>query len=318
MKDWVNFRQVKEQIAIDQVLKHYGLTLRLMGDELRGQCPLPTHTSRNSDDSFSVNRARNLWCCQSVSCMDARHGQLGGTVLDFVSIMEQCSTREAALRLRDWFGQINGNNRIPKPSMPPAAKPNLPLRFRLQGIDHAHPYLEARGISPSTAHALGIGFYAGPGLLHGRVVIPIHNERNDLLAYAGRAVNGEEPKYRFPSGFHKSQVLFNLNRARQAGERTVIVVEGFFDAAKVHQAGHPAVVGLMGSSLSDEQPTLLQNHFDRAVLMLDGDEAGQRATALISRRLSKEIEVAVVTLERGAQPDQLASGEINLLLNGCV
>jgi len=100
-------------------------------------------------------------------------------------------------------------------------------------------------------------------------------------------------EYRFPSGFHKSQVLFNLNRARQDRGRNVIIVEGFFDAVKVYQAGHPNVVALMGSSLSDEQERLLQKHFDHAVLMLDGDEAGQRATATISNRLSGKMDVFV-------------------------
>jgi DNA primase len=47
-------------------------------------------------------------------------------------------------------------------------------------------------------------------------------------------------------------VLFNLDRAMQTGGRNVIVVEGFFDALKVHQAGHP-VVALMGASFSQRQ-----------------------------------------------------------------
>ena len=70
--------------------------------------------------------------------------------------------------------------------------------------------------------------------MHGRVVIPIRNKKHDLLAYAERAIHGEQPKYRFPSGFHKSQVLFNLNRAKQDRSGTVIIVEGFFDAFGVY------------------------------------------------------------------------------------
>jgi hypothetical protein len=314
---WIDFRQLKQHATIEQVLKHYGRTLRSMGGELRGPCPLPTHTSRDSDHSFSVNRDRNLWCCQSLSCMAARDGQLGGTVLDLVAIMEQCSIREAGLRLHDWFGQVDAtaNN----PAMPSDSQRDRPLRFRLHGIDHVHSYLKARGISPSTARAFGIGFYGGPGLHHGRVVIPIHDDRHELLAYAGRAVNGEEPKYRFPSGFHKSQVLFNLSRARQrAGDRPVIVVEGFFDAAKVYQAGHDNVVALMGSTLSDAHARLLQKHCAGVLLMLDGDDAGRRATALIRDRLANTIDVAAVTLLGGTQPDQLAPGEINRLLECCV
>jgi DNA primase len=319
-KDWIDFRQIKDQIPIEQVLGHYGVMLRPMGGELRGRCALPTHTSQNSNNSFSVNREQNVWCCQSVSCMDARDGRLGGTVLDFVAIMERCSVRDAAVRLRDWFGEtdIHCNRRVKslKLSRP---DPDRPLPFHLQGIDHAHRYLAERGVSTSTARAFGIGFYGGPGIMHGRVVIPIRNEKHDLLAYAGRAINGEDPKYRFPSGFHKSQVLFNLNRAKQGPNGTVILVEGFFDVLKVFQAGHSNVVALMGSSLSEDQRHLLQKHFSRAVLMLDGDEAGQRAATLIGNRLVEvKMNVSTITLPPGQQPDQLASKELNQLFRGYI
>lgn len=312
-EDWIDFRRIKDNIPIEQVLGHYGVVLRPMGGELRGRCALPTHTSQDSNNSFSVNREQNVWCCQSVSCMDARDGHLGGTVLDFVAIMERCSIREAAQHLQGWFGEIHGVRSV-KSLKPSHAEPDRPLAFYLHGVDHAHPYLKERGVRASTARAFGIGFYGGPGLMHGRVVIPIRNERHDLLAYAGRAINGEEPKYRFPSGFHKSQVLFNLNRAKQDRDRTVIIVEGFLDAVKVYQAGHPNVVALMGSSLSDEQERLLQKHFDRAVLMLDGDEPGQRATASIRERLAEKTDLSIITLQPGQQPDQLASKEMNQLL----
>ena len=54
------------------------------------------------------------------------------------------------------------------------------------------------------------------------------------------------------------------------GSRDVIVVKGFFDAMKVYQAGHPAVVALMGASFSQRQSELLLSHFARVTLMLDG------------------------------------------------
>ena len=169
-----------------------------------------------------------------------------------------------------------------------AAEPNRPLGFALQGIDTRHPYLTQRGISPATAQLFGVGMYHGTGFLAGRCVIPIRDEKSQLVAYAGRAVNGEEPKYRFPAGFRKSQVLFNLDRAMQTGGRNVIVVEGFFDALKVHQAGHPAVVALMGSSFSQRQSELLLSHFASVTLMLDGDEPGRRAAEVIAQLLTAE------------------------------
>ena len=145
-------------------------------------------------------------------------------------------------------------------------------------------------------------------------MIPIRDEKSRLVAYVGRAVNGEEPKYRFPAGFRKSQVLFNLDRAMQTGGHNVIVVEGFFDALKVHQAGHPAVVALMGSSFSQRQSELLLSHFASVTLMLDGDEPGRRAAEVIAQLLTAKLPVHKVELPNRVQPDQLSSAEINVLV----
>lgn len=150
--------------------------------------------------------------------------------------------------------------------------------------------------------------------MRGRIVIPLHNERGELIAYAGRAIDGQEPKYRFPAGFRTSFVLFNLHRALATGARTAIVVEGFFDTLAVHQAGYPAVVGLMGSTLSRYQADLLATHFDRFVLMLDGDEAGRQGAMSIAQTLSVCMSVSAISLEDGRQPDQLAPGDIQDLL----
>ena len=156
--------------------------------------------------------------------------------------------------------------------------------------------------------------YHGDGFLAGRCVIPIRDEKSQLVAYVGRAVNSEEPKYRFPAGFRKSQVLFNLNRAIETDGPNVIVVEGFFDALKVHQAGHPAVVALMGSSFSQRQSELLLSHFASVTLMLDGDQTGRHAAEHIVPLLTPKVRVHKVELPNRTQPDQLSSAEINVLV----
>jgi DNA primase len=156
--------------------------------------------------------------------------------------------------------------------------------------------------------------YHGAGFLAGRCVIPIRDEQSRLVAYVGRAVNGQEPKYRFPAGLRKSQVLFNLDRAIQTDGPNVIVVEGFFDALKVHQAGHPALVALMGSSFSQRQSELLLSHFASVTLMLDGDQPGRRAAEVIAELLTPKMRVHRVELPNRVQPDQLSSAEINVLV----
>lgn len=313
-----DFRSIKQRLGIDAVLRRYGVKLRPGGPHtLCGPCPLPTHTSRQSRESFSVNLARQVWSCHSASCIAARHGRLGGHVIDLVAIMERCSLREAGIRLQDWFGlNVPPSHPAPLPVAveSSAAQPNRPLGFALQGIDTRHPYLTQRGISPATAQWFGVGMYQGAGFLAGRCVIPIRDENSRLVAYAGRAVNGEEPKYRFPAGFRKSQVLFNLDRAIETDGHNVIVVEGFFDALKVYQVGHPAVVALMGSSFSQRQSELLLSHFASVTLMLDGDQPGRRAAEVMAKLLRPKVRVNKVELPSRVQPDQLSSAEINVLV----
>ena len=312
-----DFRSIKQSIPIHAVLARYGVKLRSVGPHtLCGHCPLPTHTSRNSRDSFSVNLSLQVWSCHSASCIAARGGRLGGHVIDLVTILERCSLRQAGLRLQDWFSVPPSH---PAPTVAPAmtssaAEPNRPLGFVLQGIDTRHRYLTGRGISTATARLFGVGMYHGAGFLTGRCVIPIHDENSRLVAYAGRAVKGEEPKYRFPAGFRKSQVLFNLDQATQTGGPNVIVVEGFFDALKVHQAGHPSVVALMGSSFSQRQSELLLTHFATVTVMLDGDHPGRHAAEVMAKLLRPKARVHKVELPNGVQPDQLSPAEIHVLL----
>ena len=140
-------------------------------------------------------------------------------------------------------------------------------------------------------------------------MIPIHDEHGFLVAYAGRSIDGTEPEYRFPARFRKSIVLFNLHRAVGSGD-SVIVVEGFFDAVNVHQAGLPCVVALMGCSLSCRQEELLQQHFREVVLLLDGDNAGRRAGEGIAQRLVSKVSTRLVELPSGIQPDMLSADQI--------
>jgi len=103
MTNWVDFRALKQSIGIEAVLEHYGARLKRVHDcYLRGRCPLPTHSSEQSRESFAVHTAKNVWACQSASCRKARQGRVGGNILDLVAWLEQCSIREAALRLQGW------------------------------------------------------------------------------------------------------------------------------------------------------------------------------------------------------------------------
>jgi DNA primase len=321
-RNWVDFQAVKGAVSMEMVLTRYGVMLhRVNRCHIRGHCPLLTHASKSSGQSFIVNTEKNAWVCHSSSCVAARGGRFGGNVLDFVASMENCSIRAAALRLQDWFGVnsspgSSGSAVHAPPGLPAEVSSNgdsnWPLPFTLTGIDSRHPYLAERGLSLETAHHFGIGMFPGKGSMAGRIVIPIHNEDGILVAYAGRALNQAEPKYRFPSRFRKSFVLFNLCRAVQHGNR-VVIVEGFFDCFRVHQAGIPCVVALMGCSLSRPQMELLERRFSEAVVFLDGDKAGRAASAAVAAQLVPKLSTRLVHLPDGTQPDQLSEDQIRCL-----
>lgn len=334
--NFVDFRAIKNRVSMTAVLNRYGVELRKVNQHsLRGLCPLPTHSSEKSKESFGVHTGKNIWACQSSSCASARAGKKGGNVLDFVSVMESCSIRDAAFRLHEWFGTTSPDRSTAEKKVARSTRDkkvvaekgveqregsderaeNKPLTFTLKDVDLKHPYVRSRGIKEETAREFGVGLFPGKGSMSGRVVIPIHNGKGELVAYAGRAIDAIEPKYKLPSGFHKSIELFNLHRviACEREQDVVIIVEGFFDCLKVWQSGSPNVVALMGSTLSDDQEKLL-GRLKSVILFLDGDEAGKGAAKAIAGRLVHSHFVKVISLPEGKQPDQLSSEEIRRLL----
>src|ERR1700693_1360507 len=104
--DWVSFDEIKKTVSLQMVIDHYGIPLRRIGpNTLRGKCPLPTHGSKTSTESFTATLSKGVggaWACQSQSCIKTR-GRVGGNVLDFVAAMENCSIRDAAIKLQVWF-----------------------------------------------------------------------------------------------------------------------------------------------------------------------------------------------------------------------
>lgn len=327
MAQWVSFDVIKEEVSFDALLERYGLMSGATtketkkGTELRLSCPF----HEDSTPSLSVNVWRGIFFC--FSC------RAKGDVIDFVALKEGIAgdnrnqnRRQAALLIQEWFGITSPEEKPRKPALeqlqervrkePPAPEPtapveektevlhNAPLTFTLQNLDHAHPYLVERGLSASTIEHFGVGFHGGKGMMAGRVVIPIHNELGELVAYAGRWPGNQgwpdgEDKYKLPPGFHKSLVLFNLHRAREHATEGLIVVEGFFDCFDLWQRGRKNVVALMGCAMSQQQERLIVQTAGprgRVLLALDPDEAGRKGSADAVSRLVSQVFVREVVL----------------------
>lgn len=311
MSAWVSFAAIKRRVPLAQVLRRYQVDgLRRSGiDQYRGCCPI--HRGQGKE-AFHANFQHGVFHCFACGA--------GGNVLDFVAAMEGCSIRDAALRLQGSYDIASGIGPPAKGAtirklVTKKSSINPPLSFALE-LDSGHPYLGRRGIDGTTASYFGVGHFHGRGIMSGRITIPIHDQYGRLVAYCGRAIDGTEPRYRFPVGFQKSQVLFNYQRARAAPSEQVIVVEGFFDCLRVHQAGFPCVVALMGAHLSRAQKDLLTERYSQVILLLDGDPTGRGATAEIARDLAPACSVTELLLSPGIQPDQMTADEVRQVLNG--
>jgi len=332
---FVDFKAVKSATSMEQVLAHYDLMgqFKKSGDSLSGPCPI--HKGDNPTQ-FRVSISKNIWNCFS-ECKG------GGNVLDFIAKMENVSIHAAAIKAIEWFGLdtevVHGKSRGERgqagesqqgsePSKPVAetkkseptvetTNPNPPLKFRLEKLEHEHPYLKARGLTLETILDFGVG-YCTKGMMAERIAIPIHNVDGQVVAYAGRwpgELSEGVAKYKVPQGFRKSMELFNLDRAiKEPSELPLVVVEGFFGCMMLHQIGCRKVVALMGSNMSARQEQLIHEHTkpnSQVIVMLDEDEAGRAGREDIAARLVKFLFVKIQAFDQeGQQPDTLSTEQV--------
>jgi 5S rRNA maturation endonuclease (ribonuclease M5) len=190
-----------------------------------------------------------------------------------------------------------------------------------------HSELKRRGICASTCRYLGCGFLPQRGQakasspLNGRIVFQIRGVRENgrelhpvILSHTGRALNRQQQdcdgkywSYPFRKGleiYNQDQLLLDKEARHQAGKFGLILVEGFFDVAKLVAADCRNVGALMGSSISAEQVERLvlirsRLRFPYIRLFLDRDEAGQEAACKAQERLGHHnLAVAVFDWDR--------------------
>lgn len=143
----------------------------------------------------------------------------------------------------------------------------------------------------------------------GRICIPLHNEKGELVAYAGRYAQEElpdgTPRYKMPKGFHKSLVLFNLHHLINQGYKHIVLVEGYWSVIRLQQENIPAVACL-GTSLSDQQVELLKTSgFQFITIIFDGDEGGRKGTDSAAEKLHPHMYVRSINLPDGIKPDTM-------------
>jgi DNA primase len=305
----ISFKELKQRISIEQVLRHYNLfdTLHLRGKSHRGPCPFCESTDGNP---FSVSLEKS--CYQCFTC------KASGNILDFASRWEGVSIREAGQVLTKNFVEETEPQTVPKPvqktterevspaqeaSPPSPVSPagggeaeeranankvssaqapvailpqgetlsrNEPLTFTLKNIEPDHPSMKALGIQEDILTAFGVGYYRGRGMMENRIVISVFNTSRQLVAYAG--FHPEERTYTYPPKFKRELELYNLSGSLNddGADQGLILVRHPLEVITLVSAGHLNAVAIMGDTLSSEQKEVLLAEYT----------AGERVTLL--------------------------------------
>ncbi len=173
--------------------------------------------------------------------------------------------------------------------------------------------LKANAVDLVTAAKAGLvklgqsgGYY---DVYRGRLMIPTYATTGEVIAFGGRALGNEEPKYLNTATtpvYTKGRYLFALNAARRAAgkEDAILVVEGYLDCIALHQAGIPNAVAALGTAFTPDQARELRKVTANVFLCFDADGAGQAATAkAIDILRLADCKPRIVALPPGDDPD---------------
>ncbi len=152
-------------------------------------------------------------------------------------------------------------------------------------------------------------------LFRGRLMFPIFDSFGKIIAFGGRALGDEKPKYiNSPDSlvYDKRNHLYAMNFARKEQSKQLIVVEGYMDAIAMHVAGFKNTVAALGTSFTDSQLKLCSRYAEEVVFFFDADNAGQnaalRAIKMMMEYLKKltgiNIRIKIAKVPDGKDPDE--------------
>ncbi len=185
------------------------------------------------------------------------------------------------------------------------------IGYAPDNFDEILRHLRNHGFSDEMVELAGLarrgsrGHYA---FFRDRVMFPIIDLQNNVIAFGGRLIEGNGPKYVNTSDtpvFNKGRGLFALNLAKKESEKTYLLCEGYMDVVALHSAGFKTAVATLGTALTAEQAKLISVYAERAVLCYDSDEAGQRATKKATAVFADlPTQISILDIEGAKDPDE--------------
>lgn len=144
-----------------------------------------------------------------------------------------------------------------------------------------------------------------------RLMFPIQDTRNRVIAFGGRVLDDSKPKYiNSPENvvYSKGKHLFGLNVAKKEQIKKIIIVEGYMDAISLHQRGVTNVVASLGTAMTESQGRLLRKSSEQVIIGYDADGAGQAAT-LRGLEILQNLgcDIRILQIEGAKDPDEFVT-----------
>ncbi|MBR6880982.1 MAG: DNA primase [Clostridiales bacterium] len=194
------------------------------------------------------------------------------------------------------------------------------IGYAPEGWDRLYNHLLSKGYSEDEMKGSGLFTVSSKtgkliDLFRGRLVFPICDVFGKTIAFGGRNLGPELPKYvNSPDSlvYKKQDHLYALNVAKKAKDNRLIIVEGYMDAIAMHQAGVKNAVASLGTSFTDSQLRLASRYADEVIFFFDSDKAGKnaaiRAIKMMLRFQKKmsgmRIMIKIACVPDGKDPDE--------------
>ena len=313
--------------------------IKKKGKNYQGLCPFHDEKS----PSFSVNQEKQFYYC--FGC-----GAHGNTLsflmnydhMEFLDAIEYLAVRAGIEIKKEHSAQTESFKHL----YPLLEQANAYYQSILRDSPDAINFLKNRGLDGKTAKQFDIGFVreGWDGLLktlgtnsksiealsvagmliakdhhkgyydrfRHRIMFPIRNTRGQVIAFGGRSINEQQPKYlNSPETpiFHKSAELYGLYESRLANHNpeSFIIVEGYMDVVSLYQFGITNAVATLGTAVNARHAQKLLRYTNKLIFCFDGDKAGQAATwkalTICLPLLRDGVHIHFLYLPEGEDPD---------------
>src|SRR2546423_1649725 len=330
-----DFDTVKERVDIVQVIGEHGVVLKKSGRGFTGLCPFHSEKTPSFHVNVDTRSYKCFGCSESGDVFTFLQKIDGLTPAEALRVLaeragvELTSRRDPAEQEREkrlfaandtahfYFRQaLRGTDRgkevaryLAERGIQPETVEKFGLGYAPDSWDGLVGYLRKKGYSDEEVIAAGLVGRSDRGLFdwfRDRLIVPIKDGRGRIIAFGGRAMRTDQRgKYVNSQGtvlFNKSATLYALDAARGAirKQNAAVIVEGYFDAIALHQAGFENTVASMGTALTEEQYHVLDAmRIERAIVAFDGDPAGQNSAERRGIELARQVQQAVRRARRG-------------------